>query len=108
MEPYPDNIYPIEFTSAKATCVAFDPTGIKTPEKIIFLRFSRFLDSVELKPNENLFLENRTEEFRVSGGYTRFFNLTLFIQFTGREGYHRFSPSRVSTHSRIYLTESRS
>ena len=101
MEPYPDNIYPIEFTSAKVTCVAFDPTGVKTPENISFWRFPRFLDPVELKPSENLFLENRTEEIRVLGGYTRFFNLTLFIQFTGREGYHRFSPSRVSTHSLI-------
>ena len=81
--------------------MAFDPTGIKTPEKIIFLRFSRFGNPVELIPNEGLFLENRIEEFRVSGGYTRFFNLTLFIQFTGREGYHRFSPSRVFTHSLI-------
>ena len=73
MEPYPDNIYPIEFTSAKVTCVAFDSTGIKTPEKIIFLRINRYLVYTELKPNENLFLENRTEEVRVSGGYTHFF-----------------------------------
>ncbi|XP_068741194.1 neural cell adhesion molecule L1-like isoform X2 [Montipora capricornis] len=66
VEPYPENLYPIEFESAKVTCVAFDPTGVKTPEKIIFLRISRIQNSVELKPNENLFLENRTEEFRVS------------------------------------------
>ncbi|XP_068694017.1 uncharacterized protein [Montipora foliosa] len=66
VEPYPENLYPVEFESAKVTCVAFDPTGVKTPEKIIFLRISRIQNSVELKPNENLFLENRTEEFRVS------------------------------------------
>ncbi|XP_068692478.1 uncharacterized protein [Montipora foliosa] len=66
VEPYPENINPIEFESAKVTCVAFDPTGVKTPEKIIFLRISRIQNSVELKPNGNLFLENRTEEFRVS------------------------------------------
>ncbi|XP_068741187.1 basigin-like isoform X1 [Montipora capricornis] len=66
VEPYPENLYPIEFESAKVTCVAFDPTGVKTPEKIIFVRISRIQNSVELKPNENLFLENRTEEFRVS------------------------------------------
>ncbi|XP_068740167.1 titin-like [Montipora capricornis] len=70
VEPYPDNIYAIEFTSAKVTCVAFDPTGVKTPEKINFLRFSRFGNPVELKPNENLFLEKRIEDFRVSGGKT--------------------------------------
>lgn len=68
MEPYPENIDPIEFTSAKVTCVAFDPTGVKTPENISFWRFPRFIDPVELEPNENVFLENRTEEIRVLGG----------------------------------------
>ena len=111
MEPYPENIYPIEFTSAKVTCVAYDPSGIEIPEKILFFRMSRFADSTELKPSENLFLEKRNEEVLISGGYTRFFliqfNLTLVIQFNESEGYHRFSPSRLSAQSRMLLTESR-
>ena len=45
--------------------MAFDSSGIQTPEKIIFMRKNRFADYTEIKPNENLFLENRTEEVRV-------------------------------------------
>ena len=111
VEPYPKNIYPIEFTSAKVTCVAYDPSGIKIPEKILFWRRNRYADYMEIKPNENLFLERRNEEVLISGGYTRFFliqfNLTLVIQFNESEGYHRFSPSRLSSQSRMLLSESR-
>ena len=61
MEPYPENIYPLEFTSAQVTCVAYDAAGIKLPEKILFMRRDMFNHYVELKPNDNLYFENRTE-----------------------------------------------
>ena len=58
--PYPLNIYPIEFTSAQVTCVAFDAAGVKVPEKILFMRRDEFQTYVELKPNENLNFDNRS------------------------------------------------
>ena len=41
-EPFPVNIYPIEGTEAKVTCVAFDPSGNKTAERIQFMRKDNF------------------------------------------------------------------
>jgi len=58
VEPFPENIYPIEFTSAQVTCVAFDAAGVKVPDKIVFMRRDKFNRFVELKPNGNLHFEN--------------------------------------------------
>jgi len=60
VEPFPENIYPIEFTSAQVTCVAFDAAGVKVPEKIVFMRRNEFNRFVELKPNGNLHFDNRS------------------------------------------------
>ena len=60
MQPFPENIYPIEFTSAQVTCVAFDATGVKVPEKILFMRKDQFATYVELKANGNLYFDNRS------------------------------------------------
>ena len=38
VEPYPENIYALEFTSGQVTCIAFDSTGLKTPGRIQFMR----------------------------------------------------------------------
>ena len=60
VEPFPENIYPIEFTSAQVTCAAFDAEGVKVPEKIVFMRRSQYNNFVELKPNGNLHFDNRS------------------------------------------------
>lgn len=60
MEPFPNNIYPIEFTSAQVTCVVFDAAGVKVPEKILFMRRDQFNTYVELKPNGKLHFTNRS------------------------------------------------
>lgn len=74
MEPFPDNLYPIEFQAAMVTCVAFDSAGLKTPEKILFVRKNQFAEYTTLKSNDNLELTNRTELVVVgegAGGYTK-------------------------------------
>ena len=60
VRPFPENIYPLEFTSTQVTCVAFDLEGVKVPEKILFMRRDEFNRFVELKPNGNLHFENRS------------------------------------------------
>ena len=60
MEPFPQNIYPIEFTSVQVTCAAFDAAGVKVPEKILFMRRSQFNTYVELKPNGKFHFANRS------------------------------------------------
>jgi len=62
VEPFPENIYPLEFTPAQVTCVAFDAEGILVPEKIKFMRRNRFNRFVELKPDDNLYFTNRSEK----------------------------------------------
>jgi len=60
VKPFPENIYPLEFTSAQVTCVAFDAAGIHVPDKIQFLRRDEFNNYVLLKTNENLLFTNRS------------------------------------------------
>ncbi|XP_078381457.1 sperm receptor for egg jelly-like [Oculina patagonica] len=62
VEPFPENIYAVEFSRAKVTCVAFDSSGVKVPEKIKFVRRDEFNRSHELTANDNLYFTNRTEE----------------------------------------------
>ncbi|KAL9986543.1 hypothetical protein ACROYT_G000710 [Oculina patagonica] len=63
VEPFPENIYPLEFTSAEVTCVAFDKSGTKTPEKILFERRDEFNNYKPLNStiNPNLHFESRTD-----------------------------------------------
>ena len=61
VEPLPENIYPIEFTSAEVTCAASDSSGEKTPEKILFMRKDQFATYTEITANDNLYFTNRTE-----------------------------------------------
>ncbi|KAL9986526.1 hypothetical protein ACROYT_G000690 [Oculina patagonica] len=72
VEPFPENIYPLEFTSAEVTCVAFDRNGIKTPEKILFERRDEFNNYKTLNStiNPNLHFESRTE---IQDGKTKLF-----------------------------------
>lgn len=83
MEPFPDNLYPIEFQGAMVTCVVFDSTGIQTPDKILFVRKNQFAEYTELKNNDNLELTNRTERIALGdgeGGYTKFL-FTVVVNF---------------------------
>lgn len=61
VEPFPKNIYPIEFTPAKVTCVAYDTAGIEIPEKILFVRRNDFGEYRVLTANDNLYFTKRTE-----------------------------------------------
>ena len=61
MEPFPENIYPVEFTAAQVTCIAFDSAGVQTPVKILFVRRDEYNQYVELKPNDNLYFKYKTE-----------------------------------------------
>lgn len=83
MEPFPENLYPIEFQEAVVTCVAFDSTGIQTPDKILFVRKNQFAEYTELKNNDNLELTNRTERIALGDGegvYTKFL-FTVVVNF---------------------------
>ncbi|CAH3152457.1 unnamed protein product [Porites lobata] len=62
VEPFPANIYPVEFTSAQVTCVAFDSAGIKTPERIQFMRKDNFARYINITANDNIYFTHRTEE----------------------------------------------
>ena len=60
-QPFPDNIYPIEGTETKVTCVAFDRTGNKTAERIQFMRKDRFARYTNTTASENIEFTQRTE-----------------------------------------------
>ena len=75
VEPFPENIYPVEFSSTQVTCVAFDSTGIKIPDRIEFVRISQYGDCTTLKESNNLYLTNRTE--LVDQGWKPTYNITF-------------------------------
>ena len=60
-EPFPENIYPIEGTETKVTCVAFDKSGVKTPERIQFKRRDQFARYTNISANENVIFTERRE-----------------------------------------------
>ena len=60
-EPFPANIYPIEGTETKVTCVAFDPSGNKTPESIKFMRKDNFARYTNITASENVEFTERRE-----------------------------------------------
>ena len=60
--PFPANIYPIEGTEAKVTCVAFDPSGNKTAERIQFMRKDNFSCYTNITASENVEFTQTTED----------------------------------------------
>ena len=60
-EPFPANIYPIEGTEAKVTCVAFDTSGRKTPKSIQFMRKDNFARYTFITASENVIFTKRRE-----------------------------------------------
>ena len=60
-EPFPANTYPIEGTETKVTCVAFDPSGNKTPERKQFMRKDNFARYTNITASENVIFTERTE-----------------------------------------------
>ena len=69
IEPFPENIYPIEGTSAKVTCVAFDSSGVKTPARIQFMRKDQYARYTNITATDNIKFEDRIEEVEDQGGY---------------------------------------
>ena len=61
VQPFPQSIYPNEFTSAQVTCVAFDSSGQNIPERIHFMRKTRFGAYIVLTENDNLYFTHRME-----------------------------------------------
>ena len=61
-EPFPANIYPIEGTEAKVTCVAFDPSGNKTAERIQFMRKDNSDRYTNITASENVEFTQTTED----------------------------------------------
>ena len=61
VEPFPENIYALEFSSGQVTCAAFDSTGIKIPDRIEFTRKNQSGEYTTLKENNNSHFTNRTE-----------------------------------------------
>ena len=61
-EPFPENIFPMEYTSAEITCVAFDSSGEKTPERIQFMRKDHFAAYTNITANDNLSFEEKLED----------------------------------------------
>lgn len=57
VEPFPENIYPVEDTSAHVTCVAFDSSGMKIPERIQFVRKDTLARYTNVTATENIQLE---------------------------------------------------
>ena len=62
VEPFPENVYPIEYTSAEITCVAFDSSGEKTPERIQFMRKDQFAVYTNVTANNNLSFKQKFVE----------------------------------------------
>ena len=60
-EPFPENIYPIEGTETKVTCVAFDSSGVKAPERIQFVRRDKFARYTNISASENVLFTERFE-----------------------------------------------
>ncbi len=65
VEPYPEIIYPIEYTSAQVTCVAYDSSGVKVPDTILFVRRDDFNNYVNLTDDGNLYFTRKTEGRKV-------------------------------------------
>ena len=60
-EPFPENIYPIKGTETKVTCVAFDSLGVKTPERIQFVRRDQYARYTNITASENVIFTERIE-----------------------------------------------
>ena len=61
VEPFPRDIFAIEYTSANVTCVSYDSLGIKTPEEIIFVRRDELGGYHELTGSAKMYFTKRTE-----------------------------------------------
>jgi len=61
VEPFPANVYPVEFTSTQVTCVAYDASGVKVPDRIQFMRKDQWAEYTNITAGDNIFFTNRTE-----------------------------------------------
>ncbi|XP_068694025.1 uncharacterized protein [Montipora foliosa] len=98
--PWPDNIYPIEFTSAKVTCVAFDSTGTKTPKRIDFVRKNQYAEYTTLKQSDNLKFTSQIEMTEQGGKQLKKLFVTMFIKNVTEEDDSQFgSLGRYECHA---------
>ena len=72
VEPFPLNIYPIEYTSTQVTCVAYDDNDASPviPKAIQFVRKDKFAVLTNLTANDNIYFTNRTEGRYISCNMT--------------------------------------
>ncbi|CAH3017713.1 unnamed protein product [Porites evermanni] len=83
VKPFPENIYPIERTSAEVTCVAFDlstESKKKTPERILFMRRNKSGRYTIITETENIYFRNRTEEVVEDGKKSKKLFVTMVIR----------------------------
>lgn len=80
VKPFPENIYPLESSSAQVTCAAFDSTGIKIPDRIEFRRKNRYAEYTTLKESNNLHFTNRTELVHQGGEQLIKIFATMYIK----------------------------
>ncbi|XP_068743911.1 uncharacterized protein [Montipora capricornis] len=98
--PWPDNIYPIEFTSAKVTCVAFDSAGIKTPKRIDFVRKNQYAEYTTLKQSDKLNFTSQIEMTEQGGKQLKKLFVTMFIKNVTEEDDSQFgSLGRYECHA---------
>ncbi|XP_068741192.1 uncharacterized protein [Montipora capricornis] len=98
--PWPDNIYPIEFTSAKVTCVAFDSAGIKTPKRIDFVRKNQYAEYTTLKQSDNLNFTSQIEMTEQGGKQLKKLFVTMLIKNVTEEDDSQFgSLGRYECHA---------
>ncbi|CAH3017712.1 unnamed protein product, partial [Porites evermanni] len=76
-EPFPANIYPIEGTETEVTCVAFDTSGNKTPERIQFMRKDNFARYANITASENIKFTQRTEDAEPPASEKLFVTMTI-------------------------------
>lgn len=62
IEPFPENVYPIEGTSVQVTCIAFDSSGIKSAKTIQFMRKDKLARYTNITATDNIYFEQKTVE----------------------------------------------
>jgi len=62
VEPFPENVYPMEGTSVQVAGIAFDSSGIKSAETVQFMRKDKFARYTNITATDNIYFEQKTVE----------------------------------------------
>ena len=114
VQPFPENINPLEYTSANVTCIAFDATGKQEPKHITFYRRDDHNQYREITGDYYLF-SNRTEYLgeyifvlQLMHRATKKENNNLLISnFTPKTGFLNFCAYCVISHNSEIMFEVR-